>query len=129
MILQATHNFFTDMSFTTEDVIKIIAVIISLLGIWYSLKIKLAKVEADSSKNYTKLETESNIKLEALRTEVDIRLKAIESKNAGFAQFLSERLTEFIAANKEDHEAIKKSVEKITEAINNINIHVAELHR
>lgn len=94
----------------------VIAFATSIFGVWGNLRLKIQRIELDNKRG-----------LENLRLEMEVKIKAIDSKAAGAAQFLGQRLKEFVDDNKSDHDEIKKDVKEINKQIGEVNINVARI--
>lgn len=109
-------SMIAEISLTFTEIIYALTLFGGIIAIWVSIEIKL-----------TRLSTENRLKIEGLRTEFELKIKAIDSKTMGLADFMAQRLKEFVEDNKGDHNEIKSIVDNITKKMNEIGITVAKI--
>ena len=98
--------------------VNILVFLGSLVGLWISVKLKIAK-----------LETTQRLEIAALRNETDIKMKSVDSKIAGLTDFFGIRLREFVDGNKAEHDEIKTLVGKVFDKVDKIKDTQLEEHQ
>lgn len=127
--LLQTGNYLTNMNFTLIEIIEILLFLGAIISPFIIIKIQVEKLRTSTTLQLASQQTENNLKLESLRSELDLKIKAIDSKTVGLADFLSVRLSEFVASNKDDHTGIKTSVDHITDLVNSLNVQIAGMSK
>ena len=98
--------------------INILVFLGSLVGLWISVKLKIAK-----------LETTQRLEIAGLRNETDIKMKSVDSKIAGLTEFFGQRLAEFVDGNKSEHSEIKILLGKVFDKMDKIKDTQLEDHQ
>lgn len=120
-------HYLRDVNISFWEVVQITMAIITAIGIYWTLRLRVTKLEVATSLKIVNIENSVNIAIINIRQEIDIKISGIKSATNGFEEFYMARVKEFVQDNKEDHLEFKTLVEKITDKVNETNVAVARL--
>jgi undecaprenyl pyrophosphate synthase len=101
----------------------------SLISIDRETEIKLKGLKAEVELQIRAVEQANNIKLDAIKAEIKLHIESIKSSTKGLSDFFTQRIVEFVADNKGDHEEISSNVKKLFDKVNDISISVAKISK